>query len=63
MSLQESSKRVDGTGPRNPTSTRCTRPTSQRISMRLYAYHGDLGLAQHVVQDAFTPALARWTPI
>jgi hypothetical protein len=60
MSLQESSKRVDGTGPRNPTSTRCTRPTSQRLSMRLYAYHGDLGLAQHVVQDAFTRALARW---
>jgi RNA polymerase sigma-70 factor (ECF subfamily) len=59
MSLQESSKRVDGTGPRNPTSTRCTRPTSQRLSMRLYAYH-HLGLAQHVVEDAFTRALVRW---
>jgi hypothetical protein len=59
MSLQESSKRVDGTGPRNPTSTWCTRPTSQRLSMRLYAYH-HLGLAQHVVEDAFTRALVRW---
>ncbi len=35
----------------------------QRLTLQLYAYLGDLGEAQDVVQEAFCRAFARWTSI
>jgi RNA polymerase sigma-70 factor (ECF subfamily) len=34
-----------------------------RLVMQLYAYTGDVGLAQDVVQEAFCRALARWSKL
>jgi hypothetical protein len=60
MSLPESSGRADDTGPPGVGFDECYAAHFQRLTMQLYAYTGDVGVAQDVVQEAFCRALARW---
>ena len=60
MSLQESSGRADDVGPPGVGFDEFYAAHFQRLTMQLYAYTGDAGVAQDVVQEAFCRALARW---
>jgi RNA polymerase sigma-70 factor (ECF subfamily) len=60
MSLRESAGRADGTGPPGAGFDEFYAAHFQRLTMQLYAYTGDVGVAQDVVQEAFCRALARW---
>jgi RNA polymerase sigma-70 factor (ECF subfamily) len=60
MSLQESSGQTDDMGPPGVGFDAFYAAHFQRLTMQLYAYTGDIGVAQDVVQEAFCRALARW---
>jgi RNA polymerase sigma-70 factor (ECF subfamily) len=70
MFLRESANGADDTGPpggsRPPEELRFDEFYAmhfQRLSMQLYAYTGDVGQAQDVVQEAFCRAFARWDKV
>ncbi|MDR7277810.1 SigE family RNA polymerase sigma factor [Catenuloplanes atrovinosus] len=52
---------VDDTGP--PTFESFYATHFQRLSLQLFAYTGDFGQAQDVVQEAFCRALPRWEKV
>jgi RNA polymerase sigma-70 factor (ECF subfamily) len=49
-----------GSDPAAPTFDEVYAVHFQPLTMQLYAYTGDLGLAQDLVQEAFCRALTRW---
>ncbi len=52
---------TDDTGP--PTFESFYAAHFQRLSLQLFAYTGDFGQAQDVVQEAFCRALPRWEKV